>query len=55
VHQQLFRRIADGGALGFGINGDPARHVEIGRVVNKYVAVARSGLDCRDQRVLDNV
>ena len=42
---KFFGGVADGRALGFGIDNDAIGHVEIGRFVHEDVTVAGSGFD----------
>ena len=48
VDEQRLGRVADAGALDLGVDGDPARHLEVGLGVDVDVAVAGGGVDDRD-------
>ena len=52
VHQQFFGSVADGWALGFGVDHDGISHIEVGGFIYEDVAISCSGFDYWDCRIL---
>ena len=55
VHQKLFRCVADGWPLRFGIDDDAIRHFKICRLIHEDMTISRAGLNHRDRRILRDV